>query len=211
MVPARFRTSSMTGSLFAESGFRASRGHCSGGSWFMGAPRVYGGSTGPSRSRRAVGQAQHEPGGPPGGTHLERDQGNESVLGDVVREVPSTATLAVSVGPPRTSIEVTELLDLALEVTGVAPLVLAHDNGPENQGEVDRWCERARRSAAASAPAQPGATGVRGRQRRRDRLSRGRHVRPRVRGPTHRQQRAALHTQRPDGLGELPRARSLSE
>jgi len=37
---------------------------------------------------------------------------------------------------------VTELLDHALEATGVAPLLLAIDNGPENQGEIDRSCER---------------------------------------------------------------------
>ena len=41
-----------------------------------------------------------------------------------------------------TSGEVVSLLDRVLAETGEAPLVLATDNGPENRGEVDTWCQR---------------------------------------------------------------------
>lgn len=76
------------------------------------------------------------------GTHLGRDPENKAVIGEVVRDVASTSTLGLSAGPPPTSGEVVALLDHVASETGELPLVLASDNGGENKGEVDAWCER---------------------------------------------------------------------
>jgi len=75
-------------------------------------------------------------------THLGRDAGGGAVLGEIVRDVASTASLGLSVGPPPTSGEVVVLLDRVVRETGETPLVLSTDNGPENKGAVHGWCKR---------------------------------------------------------------------
>lgn len=76
------------------------------------------------------------------GTHLGNDEEGAKVIGEVVREVASTRTLAGSIGPPASSAEVAALLERTVQETGECPLVLASDNGPENRGEAQAWCER---------------------------------------------------------------------
>lgn len=76
------------------------------------------------------------------GTHLGRRPGGEAVVGEVVREIASTRTLALSVGPEPTADEVVRLLEEVRQERGGAPLVLMSDNGGENVGAaVKRWCE----------------------------------------------------------------------
>ena len=75
------------------------------------------------------------------GTHLGRDDAGTAVMGEVVRDVASTKTLGVSIGPPPTSAEVVVLVQRVVEEVGEIPLVLSIDNGGENQGELDAWCK----------------------------------------------------------------------
>jgi hypothetical protein len=76
------------------------------------------------------------------GTHLGRDEAGTAQVGEIVRDVASTTTLGVSVGPPPTSAEVVALLKHVVAEVGEVPLVLSIDNGPENQGELDAWCTK---------------------------------------------------------------------
>ena len=76
------------------------------------------------------------------GTHLGRDREDQPVIGEAVRDVASTRTLGLTIGPPPTSAEVAALLDRVVAERGAPPLVLAVDNGPENCGEVEEWCAR---------------------------------------------------------------------
>jgi hypothetical protein len=78
----------------------------------------------------------------PDATDLGRDPERRRVTGEIVRDVGSGMTLGISVGPEPSSAEVAALLDRARRETGEAPLVLASDNGPENKGALERWCER---------------------------------------------------------------------
>jgi hypothetical protein len=75
------------------------------------------------------------------GTHLGRDRHGEEVKAEMLRDVASTMTLGTSIGPPPSSREVVVLLQAACDQAGTYPLVLAGDNGPENRGEVEIWCE----------------------------------------------------------------------
>jgi hypothetical protein len=88
-------------------------------------------------------------------THLGRGPDGEAVLGEVVREVASTRTLAVSVGPAPSSREVVMLLDAAVEQRGRAPLVISTDGGGENRGALGRWCARHRIVHLVNAPHVP--------------------------------------------------------
>jgi hypothetical protein len=74
------------------------------------------------------------------GTHLGRDVRGGKVIAELVRDVTSTKTLGVAIGPPPTSGEVVLLLTRIALVGGVLPLVLASDNGGENRGELEEWC-----------------------------------------------------------------------
>jgi hypothetical protein len=76
------------------------------------------------------------------GTHLGRDEAGTAHVGEIVRDVASTTTLGVSVGPPPSSAEVVALLDHVVAETAEVPLVLSIDNGPENQDELDAWCTK---------------------------------------------------------------------
>ena len=76
------------------------------------------------------------------GTHLGRDEAGAALVGEIVRDVASTKTLGVSVGPPPTSAEVVVLLEHVVAETGEVPLVLSIDNGPENQDELEAWCRQ---------------------------------------------------------------------
>jgi hypothetical protein len=76
------------------------------------------------------------------GTHLGRDACGTAVVGEIVRDVASTKSLGVSVGPPPDSQEVVVLLQRVVEATGEPPLVLALDNGAENLDAVVRWCRK---------------------------------------------------------------------
>ena len=75
------------------------------------------------------------------GTHLGRDAASTAVVGEMVRDVASTKTLGVSIGPPPTSSEVVVLLQRVVDETGEVPLVVSLDNGPENRGQLEAWCE----------------------------------------------------------------------
>lgn len=63
-------------------------------------------------------------------THLGRLEDGEAVLGLVVREVASTRTLVVSVGPAATAEDLVRALEHLRLVRGGLPLVVAMDNGP---------------------------------------------------------------------------------
>ena len=76
-------------------------------------------------------------------THLGRAKDGGAVQGEVVREVASTRTVGLSVGPPARGYEVVELLDQVVQERGGAPLVLLNDNGGAYRSvEVTTWCER---------------------------------------------------------------------
>jgi len=75
------------------------------------------------------------------GTHLGRDAWGTAAVGEIVRDVASTKTLGVSVGPPPDSHEVVVLLQRVVEATGERPLVVSMDNGPENLDAVVEWCQ----------------------------------------------------------------------
>lgn len=74
------------------------------------------------------------------GTHLGRDLSANPVVGELVRDVASTLTHGASIGSPPSSFDVVVLLQRIVDETGVVPLVLAHDNGPENAGLLNAWC-----------------------------------------------------------------------
>jgi transposase InsO family protein len=74
------------------------------------------------------------------GTHLGRDAWCTAVVGEIVRDVASTKTLGVSIGPPPSSEEVVVLLQRVVEESGERPLVVASDNGGENQEALVSWC-----------------------------------------------------------------------
>lgn len=78
------------------------------------------------------------------GTHLGRDDAGVRAVGELVRDVASTATLGASVGPPPTSAEVVVLLQRVVAETGAPPLVLSSDNGGENRGALEEWCKEHR-------------------------------------------------------------------
>lgn len=63
-------------------------------------------------------------------THLGRLDSGAAVLGLVVREVASTRTLLVSVGPEATAEDLLGALERLRAARGELPLVIALDNGP---------------------------------------------------------------------------------
>jgi transposase InsO family protein len=74
-------------------------------------------------------------------THLGRDRHGHAVQAEVVREVASTRTIGLSVGPAATSAEVLLLLQRVVCERGGAPLVLLTDNGgPYISEPLAAWC-----------------------------------------------------------------------
>ena len=63
-------------------------------------------------------------------THLGRDQHGRAVLAEVIREVASTRTLEIAVGPAAAATDVIAALERARMARGTLPLVWATDNGP---------------------------------------------------------------------------------
>ena len=74
-------------------------------------------------------------------THLGRDEAGVAVVGEIVRDVASSRTLGAALGPPPTSASVVALLRHVVAEMNVLPFVLALDNGPENRGALEAWCE----------------------------------------------------------------------
>jgi transposase InsO family protein len=76
-------------------------------------------------------------------THVGRDVLDGEVQAVCVREVRSTRTLDVAVGPPATALDVVAQLDRCVAQRGGPPLVFWSDNGPPYTDErVARWMER---------------------------------------------------------------------
>lgn len=74
-------------------------------------------------------------------THLGRNEEGRVVQAEVVREVASTRTLHVSVGPCATGEEVASVLECVVRERGGAPLVLQVDNGGAYRSQaVEKWC-----------------------------------------------------------------------
>ena len=74
-------------------------------------------------------------------THLGRDPAGRAVQAEVLREVASTRTLALSVGPAATAKEIVALLERAVQARGCAPLVWLTDNAAVyGAPEVSAWC-----------------------------------------------------------------------
>ena len=69
-------------------------------------------------------------------THLGRLEDGEAVSGLVIREVTSTRTLLVSVGPEVTAEELIEALEALRLSRGDLPLVISMDNGPAMKSEL---------------------------------------------------------------------------
>jgi hypothetical protein len=69
-------------------------------------------------------------------THLGRLEDGEAVLGLVVREVASTRTLIVSVGPAATAEDLVRALEVLRLSRGGLPLVICMDNGPAMKSEL---------------------------------------------------------------------------
>ena len=69
-------------------------------------------------------------------THLGRLEDGDAVLGLVVREVASTRTLLVSVGPAATAEDLIRALEHLRAVRGELPLVICMDNGPAMKSEL---------------------------------------------------------------------------
>jgi hypothetical protein len=74
-------------------------------------------------------------------THLGRDASGGEVQAEVVREVASTCTIGIAVGPPATGEDIVRLLDDTARVRGTKPLVLLTDNGTYRSGAVAAWCD----------------------------------------------------------------------
>ena len=62
-------------------------------------------------------------------THLGRDEAKKSIQAEVIREVASTCTLEIRVGPAATADDVIDALEQARATRGTLPLVWATDNG----------------------------------------------------------------------------------
>jgi hypothetical protein len=74
-------------------------------------------------------------------THLGRDEDRSEVQGEIVREVASTRSIGVAVGPPATGAQVVDLLERTKRERGGAPLVLLSDNGPQYRSRaLASWC-----------------------------------------------------------------------
>jgi len=69
-------------------------------------------------------------------THLGRLEDGDAVLGLVVREVASTRTLIVSVGPAATAEDLVRALEVLRLSRGGLPLVIGIDNGPAMKSEL---------------------------------------------------------------------------
>ena len=69
-------------------------------------------------------------------THLCRLEGGEAVLGLVVRELASTRTLLVSVGPATTAEGLIRALEYLRLARGALPLVMCMDNGSAMKSEL---------------------------------------------------------------------------
>ena len=88
-------------------------------------------------------------------THLGRDDQEEKVIGEAVREVASTRTLSMSIGPVPSSADVVALLERSVDGRGTLPLVAAIDNGGENLGMLTGWLEEHRVIALRNLPHTP--------------------------------------------------------
>jgi len=74
-------------------------------------------------------------------THLGRDEAERDVQGEIVRDVASTRSIGIAVGPPATGADVVRLLERTKRERGGAPLVLLSDNGPQYRSSVvAKWC-----------------------------------------------------------------------
>ena len=69
-------------------------------------------------------------------SHLGRLEDGEAVLGLVVREVASTRTLLVSVGPAVTAEDLIRALEHLRALRGELPLVISMDNGPAMKSDL---------------------------------------------------------------------------
>jgi len=69
-------------------------------------------------------------------THLGRLEDADAVLGLVVREVASTRTLIVSVGPASTAEDLVRALEALRLARGGLPLVVGMDNGPAMKSDL---------------------------------------------------------------------------
>ena len=89
-------------------------------------------------------------------THLGRDQEGKAVWGEVLRDVASTRTIEVAVGPAACGAEVVTLLDNAVLARGSVPLVLVTDNGSAYRCElVADWCRTRKVLHLFSLPRTP--------------------------------------------------------
>ncbi len=89
-------------------------------------------------------------------THLARDPAGHGIEAEVLRDVASTRTLALSVGPKATSKEVIALLDAAVRARDGPPLVLVTDNASAYVcAAVDAWCARRHVVHLRSQPRTP--------------------------------------------------------
>jgi len=80
----------------------------------------------------------------------------EPFLADVLRDVATTKTLAVTTGPAPTGDDITALLHCMKEDRGTLPLVLGVDNGAaQRSAEVARYCERERVVVLRNHPRTP--------------------------------------------------------
>jgi transposase InsO family protein len=78
-------------------------------------------------------------------THLGRGPRGGAIEGQVVRDVATMRTVALSAGSSPTARDVTALLERACERRGTLPLVLVTDNGgPYVSGDLARYLERHR-------------------------------------------------------------------
>jgi len=76
-------------------------------------------------------------------THLGRDPDDSTIEAEVIRDVASTRTIGLSVGPPATACDVLSLLDDTACVRATYPLVLLTDNGGAYQSDaVAAWCRQ---------------------------------------------------------------------
>jgi len=69
-------------------------------------------------------------------THLGRDAAGKAVQARAVKDVATTTSIEHSIGGAATGTDVLALLKRAKLVRGTLPLVLAMDNGPENNNEL---------------------------------------------------------------------------
>jgi len=89
-------------------------------------------------------------------THLGRDERHREVQGEILREVASTRSIGITVGPAATAEEIIALLERAVRERGGAPLVLITDNAGAYIAQVlADWCRDHRVLHLFSLPYTP--------------------------------------------------------